>query len=135
MTDSIRYRPDDVRWFDQQVREPNIALEAAAIRQDMDNALTLSPLEVVLIGEAIQEGRTRFYQEEAQRALTITEAPCPYETPEPLMTWRSVLFSAVMALWFNNWTRRLMIALAYAVAVGAVVGGAHEIAKLLAGVR
>ena len=110
MTDSIRYRPDDVRWFDQQVREPNIALEADAIRQDMDNALTLSPLEVVLIGEAIQEGRTRFFQEEAQRALTITEAPPEtswhedddyrkYDTPAvPLALWRGVGYAlAIMA--------------------------------------
>ena len=89
MTDSIRYRPDDIRWFDQQVREPNIALEAAAIRQDMDNALTLSPLEVVLIGEAIQEGRTRFFQEETQRALTITEAPQCWDEDE----WRDQALS------------------------------------------
>ena len=85
----INYRPDDIRWFDQQVREPNIALEAAAIRQDMDNALTLSPLEVVLLGEAIQEGRTRFYQEEAQRALTITEAPQCWDEDE----WRDQALS------------------------------------------
>jgi len=89
MTDSIRYRPDDIRWFDQQVREPNIALEVAAIRQDMDNALTLSPLEVVLIGEAIQEGRTRFFQEETQRALTITEAPQCWDEDE----WRDQALS------------------------------------------
>ena len=89
MTDSIRYRPDDVRWFDQQVREPNIAHEADAIRQDMDNALTLSPLEVVLLGEAIQEGRTRFFQEEAKRALTITEAPQCWDEDE----WRDQALS------------------------------------------
>ena len=113
MTDSIRYRPDDVRWFDQQVREPNIAHEADAIRQDMDNALTLSPLEVVLLGEAIQEGRTRFYQEEAQRALTITEAPQCWDEDE----WRDQALSQHR----RKYGRGIVIAVAIMLAVVAVV--------------
>jgi hypothetical protein len=58
-----------------------------------------------------------------------------YDVPEPRMTWRSVVFAALMCLWWNKWARWVMIAFAVALLVTGIVDAAVGVDKLMVGVQ
>jgi hypothetical protein len=89
MSESIQYRPEDVRWFDTHVptsADAPVLAEAHACAVGVEDALTISPCELVLLGEALERLRA---QQDAG-TLTITEAPEPEQAvmhPPTLAAW------------------------------------------------